>query len=423
MVFSATLTTENLLDHFPDKTNGYLIAFSGGADSTALLHLFKNHKNLRAIHINHGIQIEADNWQNHCQYICDQFDIPLIIEKAHLQDHSENSCRLARYDFFKKHLKHGETLLTAHHAGDQAETILLKLLRGTGIKGLCGIEKNRPFYHGHLARPLLDFKPEQLKAYLIKHQINWIEDPSNQESAYKRNAIRNEILPVLQRYFPDTVDHIVRSAENCQQSLDLMSQLGNFNGKHLSLSLCRNLPHHLQPTVIYHWLTDKGLPIPDKKTLKQITHDFLSAPSNRHPHYKNKYYQIYRWQNRLHCIKNFTHVDDTTSYDWHTAGHFELPNHCGKLIYNGNTPIDLIVRFRQTGHKLKTHKHQFNKTVKQLFQDHNIPPWLKANTPFIFYQDELVSLGHDWSHTKAFKSHVKFQICDFYNTNPSINQS
>ncbi len=416
MVCSTTLKTENLLKHLPHN-NGYLIAFSGGADSTALLHLLKDCKNLRAIHINHGIQKEADSWQNHCQRICDQFSVSLITEKAELQDSSENSCRLARYDFFEKHLKHGEILLTGHHASDHIETILLKLIRGTGIKGLCGIEKKRAFFHGHIARPLLDYSPEQLKAYLVKHQINWIEDPSNQENDYKRNAIRNEILPILQRHFPNTVNNISRSADNCQQSLDLINHLCDFSNKHLSTNQCRGLPEHLQSTLIYHWLTHKGLPTPDKKTLKQITHDFLTASASKTPHYKSKYYQIYRWRDALHCIKNFTIIDKDTTYHWQTDCDFTLPNRSGTLRYNGKDQIELTIKFGQTGHKLKTHKHQFNKTVKQLFQDHNIPPWQKMNTPFIFYKGELVSLGYDWSHTQAFKSILQLQMIYFYHIN------
>ena len=411
MVCSKTLRLKPLLEQLP-PCKGYLVAYSGGADSTALLHLFASIKNVRAIHINHGLQSAAHSWQLHCQQHCDKLNIPLIIEQASLKNSSENACREARYTFFKKHLKQHEILLTAHHAQDQAETVLLKLLRGTGIKGLCGIEKLQKFLHGYLARPLLEQSPQVLKGYLIENNIDWIEDASNLDNSYKRNFIRNQIIPSLQDAFPNAITNISRSAHNSAQSLELLNHQCDFQGKPLQLDKFKNLPQSLHATLLYHWLAHKNLPTPDKVALAQISHDFITAGIDKNPHYKNNYYQLYRWQQVIFCIQNFTAINPTKDYPWDTENTFLLPNDNGVLSYTGQDKLNLIVKFNQKGHKLKTHKHQFSKSIKQLFQDHNISTWQRQNTPFIFHNSELISLGYSWSHAEKYKACIKFKPKD-----------
>ncbi len=409
MVSSKTLKVESLLDNLP-ANEGYLIAYSGGADSTALLHLFASVDNVRAIHINHNIQSQARIWQDHCQATCKQLNIPLIIEQADLPDNSENSCRKARYVFFEKHLRPHEILLTAHHAQDQAETVLLKLMRGTGIKGLCGIEKLRKFAYGYIARPLLEYSPKTLKDYLINNNLSWIEDASNLDNRYKRNFIRNEIIPQLENQFTHVIENITRSANNSSHSLDLLNHLLDFQGKSLPIQKLQELPLTLQPTLLYHWLSHKNLPTPDKAVLNQITQDFIHANVDKHPHYKNKYYQLYRWQQTVYCIQNFDVIDSSNEFAWNTENPFDLPNGCGKLEFTGDKTLNLVIKFNQTGQKLKTHKHQFSKSTKQLFQENHIPTWERQNTPFIYHNGKLVSLGHDWSHDKSFINSINLKI-------------
>jgi len=411
-VFSKTLKVESLIDNLP-VNEGYLIAYSGGADSTALLHLFSSLENVRAIHINHGIQSQAKIWQEHCQATCKQLNIPLIIEHAELPNNSgnisENACRQARYAFFEQHLRPHEILLTAHHAQDQAETVLLKLMRGTGIKGLCGIEKLRKFAQGYIARPLLEYSPKVLKDYLVSNNFSWIEDASNLDNRYKRNFIRNEIIPQLESQFTHVVENITRSAKNSGHSLDLLNHLIDFQEKSLSIKKLEQLPASLQPTLLYHWLSHKNLPTPDKAVLHQITQDFIHANADKQPHYKNKYYQLYRWQQALYCIQNFELIGPSSEFVWNTKKPFEFPNDCGTLEFKGNKPLDLVIKFKQTGQKLKTHKHQFSKSIKQLFQENKVPTWERQNAPFIYHDEELVSLGYVWSHSSNFKKLINLK--------------
>jgi tRNA(Ile)-lysidine synthase len=396
MAYTKTLKLKTLVADLPD-CEGYLIAYSGGADSTALLHLFSQSKNVRAIHINHGLQDEADAWQNHCQTSCKKLGIELIIENAILKDASENSCRKARYGFFKKHLKPNEILLTAHHTQDQAETVLLKLLRGTGISGLTGMDKLRKFSNGFMARPLLVYSPRQLKDYLNVNNISWIEDASNKDNSYRRNYIRNEILPALQLHFPQAIENMARTADNTKQSLELLNYLCDFQGAELAIAKLKQLPNNLQSSLVYHWLSQKNMPLPDTKALHQITNDFIHASQDKNPHYQNNYYQLFRSQGAIYCIQNFGIIDSETTFQWNTNQPFQFPNGCGTLTYSGLIDLDLQIKFNQKGQKLKL-PNRSTKTVKNLFQEHSIHQWDKLNTPFIYKNNELISLGYSWSH-------------------------
>jgi tRNA(Ile)-lysidine synthase len=304
-------------------------------------------------------------------------------------------------------------LLTAHHAQDQTETILLKLLRGTGIKGLAGMSKLRKFAHGYLARPLLDYSPEILKAYLNQNDISWINDESNYNNDYKRNYLRNNILPFLKQQFTHPIKNINRSAKNSQHSLELLNHLADFQGNCLSIQKLTALPNHLQATMLYHWLSLKNLPTPDTATLKQITDDFIHAAMDKHPHYQNSYYQLYRWQDAVYCIQNFEIIDSESEFAWNTEMPFELPNGCGKLEYTGNKSLNLVIKFKQTGQKIQTHKHAFRKSTKQLLQENKISPWQRQNTPFIYLNKELISLGYDWSNSKEFQDNITFNLHRF----------
>ena len=408
MASSKTLKIDDFVAKLAADCNGFLIAYSGGADSSALLHLFAPYKNIRVIHINHGISNDAQLWQKHCQQVCTNLSIPLLVEKAQLENSSENACRRARYAFFSKHLKNNEVLLTAHHRDDQIENVLLKLFRSTGLKGLASMSELTRFGKGYLARPLLNVHAHELKSYLKAKKLQWIEDESNQQNHYQRNFIRNKILPAITSHFPNAGKSILSTTENIQNSLALLNHLSAFETKQLPLEKLRNLPENLQVTYLYHWLSQKNQPVMDKKALKQVVHDFLSAKACKNPHFKNKHYQLYRWQDAIHFVANLQEIDPKT-YTWDTSKPFIFPNNYAKLEFTG-TKQQLQVKFQQTGQKIKTHHHKITKTVKNLFQQHKIPPWHRQNTPFIYYEDQLVSLGYHWSHNEKFKNKIHLTI-------------
>ncbi len=184
----------------------FLIALSGGLDSTVLLSLFAKLRqkrphlpplSVRAIHIHHGLSPNADSWAKHCQDLCDQFQIPLIIERVQVDKTNgiEAGAREARYQAIKKHLQTQEILVTAHHLNDQTETFFLALKRGSGLKGLGAMQQQSVLFGMPILRPLLGFTRTQLENYAQKEKLNWITDESNEDNRYDRNFLRNEILP------------------------------------------------------------------------------------------------------------------------------------------------------------------------------------------------------------------------------------
>ena len=398
------LTAKQLVKDYPVNT-GFLIAYSGGADSSALLHLFSKPKELkekvRAIHINHGLNPKADLWQRHCKKTCDDLGVHFKSIELNLEDASENSCRVARYQHFQAELNKKEILLTAHHNQDQAETVLMKLVRGSGIKGLAGIEKIKPFANGWIARPFLTFSPESLKQYLKKNDQTWIDDDSNQNNQYRRNHVRNIILPELQHHWPKAINNITRTAENLQNTSELLKFYTQYENSSLPVSKLIELPAKLRASLLYQWLTEKKLPLPSESAIQQITNDFIDAAADKSPMFENEYYQLHRWKSEIYCIKKAISISNNIEYRWDSSESLILPNGIGELIYHGDERQDFVVKFNQTGQKLKLPNQQITKSVKKLFQTHSIPIWERKRVPYIYCNQELVSIGYSWSNSES----------------------
>jgi tRNA(Ile)-lysidine synthase len=186
------------------------IAFSGGLDSTVLLHLLATRAKidklppLSAIHVHHGLQAAADAWPAHCQFVCDALGVPLRVIRVQVQQGAslERAARDARYQAFAEVTGAGELLVTGQHRDDQAETLLFRLLRGAGVRGLAAMPAQRPLADGYLVRPLLDVSRAELEAYAREHQLTWIEDPSNADPRFSRNYLRHHVFPRLTERWP-----------------------------------------------------------------------------------------------------------------------------------------------------------------------------------------------------------------------------
>ncbi|HDQ9214135.1 TPA: tRNA lysidine(34) synthetase TilS, partial [Pseudomonas aeruginosa] len=192
------------------EAGGWCVAFSGGLDSTVLLHLLAQLARsealpaLSALHVHHGLQAAADGWPAHCQAVCRSLGIPLRVERVQVAvgGSIEQAARDARYRAFQANLGEGQVLLTAQHLDDQAETLLFRLLRGAGLRGLAAMPASRPLGGGRLCRPLLGVSRAELEAYAQTHRLDWVEDPSNQDPRFSRNYLRREIMPRLASHWP-----------------------------------------------------------------------------------------------------------------------------------------------------------------------------------------------------------------------------
>ncbi|MFS2200468.1 tRNA lysidine(34) synthetase TilS, partial [Pseudomonas sp. Pseusp3] len=213
------------------------IAYSGGLDSTVLLHLLAHLAKteslpaLSAIHVHHGLQAVADAWPEHCRSVCAALGVPLQIVRVQVQPGAslERAARDARYHAFSEVIRPGEVLLTAQHRDDQAETLLFRLLRGAGVRGLSGMPRQRPLGKGHLLRPLLDATRAELEAYAAAHQLRWIEDPSNQDRQFSRNFLRHQVFPVLTTRWPQAMATMARSAAHLSEAQGLLDELAQID--------------------------------------------------------------------------------------------------------------------------------------------------------------------------------------------------
>lgn len=273
------------------------VAYSGGLDSTVLLHkLVQSRKeaafDLRATHIHHGLNPKADEWQKHCEKICNEWGIELLVHKIDLSDSHENieaRARELRYHYFSTLLQVNDCLFTGHHQDDQAETVLLQLLRGAGPKGLSAMPPESQLGKGKLIRPLLNLSRDALLAYAQEHRLRWIDDDSNQNTRFTRNFIRHDILPLLKQRWPNATEAIARSAKHCAETEKILESYiaplfeQTKNGDFLSIKRLKMLTPIEQKHVFRYWLSYHGFLVPNERKLENCLRSFLYAKADKHP--------------------------------------------------------------------------------------------------------------------------------------------
>jgi tRNA(Ile)-lysidine synthase len=392
-----------------DKT--YWIALSGGLDSVVLLNLFAALRplfplNLNAVYIHHGLSPNADHWAMHCDTICSKLNIHFHIHKVHvdltLDQSPEEIAREQRYRVFATLLKQNDVLLTAHHQDDQAETVLLQLLRGAGPKGLSAMPKIKSLGLGLHARPLLHFSRDDLKKYAEQHALSWIDDESNTNTDFSRNFLRHEILPLLKQRWPSIATTLSRTATHCsatQQIVDdiLLDELnhcgGNVKGT-LSVKKLLAFSPNKQKLLLRAWLSEHEFILPSAQKLQQIQLDMLQARSDKMPHITWGDVELRRFRDDLHVMQRLSEFDPTQRYTWNMdqplfikgLGLLECPT--SHLLAK-----QVEVRFRQGGETIKL--RGCHHSLKNLFQEWNIPTWQRDRIPLIYWEDKLcIILGY-----------------------------
>jgi tRNA(Ile)-lysidine synthase len=295
-----------------------LIAYSGGIDSTVLLHqLIQTHPRdqLRAIHINHALYPEADHWQAHCEQTCQHYGIPLtcikLTEKPKKSESLEAWARQHRHHIFAAHLQPDEILMTAQHADDQAETVLLQLLRGAGPKGLSAMPAEKSLGEGRHQRPLLNTSKADIIKYAQEHQLTWITDHSNADHQFDRNYIRGALMPILKERWPSAHETLSRSAAHCAEQEALLQLLlapiylscaGSRFGT-LSLKALKQHDELIQRAIIRHWLSEKKFPMPGHKKFDNIFDELIPARPDANPIIAWGEVCIRRYRDDLYALK------------------------------------------------------------------------------------------------------------------------
>jgi tRNA(Ile)-lysidine synthase len=389
------------------------VAFSGGPDSTALLHALAQlpearARGLRALHVDHGLHAHSAAWAEHCRSFCAALELPCEVFRVQLDsgrgEGLEAAARRARYDALAAQLRDGEYLLLAHHRDDQAETVLLKLLRGAGPEGLGGMRELRPFGRGQLCRPLLALSRQQLRDYVATHQLDCIDDPSNSDTRMARNQLRREILPRLMQHWPHAVDSILHSAALSRAAADALrvQWLAAFDVLHDTAngSLYADgwlaLNPALREPLLDHWLHARGLPAPTTAQRRQIERQ-CGARAGQLPCIRWAGAELHIWKGRLWALPPEVVFDTDWELSWHGEP-LALPDG-GKLsLTDASTRLaePLNVRLRRGGERIKPAGDAHTRELRDLFQQGLMPPWQRAACPLLYAGNELVAVADRW---------------------------
>ncbi len=394
------------------------VAFSGGPDSSALLHALAQlpmarSRGLRALHIDHGLHPDSLLWTDHCRRFCAMLDLPCEVVRVQVETDKgtglEAAARHARYAAFTTQLREGELLLLGHHRDDQAETVLLKLLRGAGPEGMGGMRALRPLGHGQLWRPLLALSRAQLRDYLKTHQLDCIDDPSNADTGLARNYLRHEILPRLTRHWPQAVDSILHSAALSRAAADTLQTqwLTAFNALHdpatdsLHAAGWQALDRALREPLLDYWLHARGLSAPTAAQRQQIERQ-CGARAGQLPCIRWRGVELYIWNGRLWALSPRPEIPS----DWATPWRGEpltLPDGgVLALIDAGLNNTDarlaepLVVRLRRGGEHIKPAGDAHTRELRDLFQKRRLPPWQRNICPLLYAGDELIAVADRW---------------------------
>ncbi|MCW8907342.1 MAG: tRNA lysidine(34) synthetase TilS [Sedimenticola sp.] len=399
------------------SSGGYLVAYSGGLDSHVLLHALVSIRSrlpapLRAVHVDHGLQADSAAWSRHCAVICRKLDIPLQQLQLGLQpspgESLEALARDARYRAIGEVMQPGETLLTAHHQDDQAETLLLQLLRGAGLRGLAAMPESTPFATGQHARPLLDQPRDALLGYAEQAGLNWIEDVSNADSGFDRNYLRHRVIPLLRERWPGMSKTLSRSARHCASAdrvldellQDVLQPLLGADGSVSRSGLLVQPRHHI-PHLLRSWISAAGFSAPASVTLSRILDETLQAASDRAPLVTWTGVEVRRFQDRLYLMPPLPPFDPGLSLAWRGETELPLPAGLGSLRFEaepgaviGEVPVGRYrIRFRQGGERCRPQGRGVEKALKQLFQEGGVLPWMRQRVPLLEIDGEIGIVG------------------------------
>ncbi len=366
----------------------YFIAYSGGLDSHVLLHFlhtqFPDYP-LQAIHIDHQLFPESKQWAQHCQQVCRKLSIPLKIIKVNIKrkkgESLEAAARVARYQAIATLMKKNDLLFTAHHLDDQAETFMLQLLRGAGLKGVSSMPSVMPFHNGYLVRPLLKFSREELLRYASAYGLQWIDDISNKDTRFDRNFLRQEIFPVLKTRWPQIAKTMARFAAHCAEQEKLVEDLvGARCVVPLLVSSLIKLEAIAQQTLLRQWIKTQGFKAPPRHILEQIQKDVLTSRQDATPKVCWSSICLRRYRDELFIFTEKARTKKLTLQEkaW-----------CEKHLPK---TLKYDICFRIGGEKFRPKKSKHRRELKKLFQEWGIPPWLRDKIPLIFVDGECVAV-------------------------------
>jgi tRNA(Ile)-lysidine synthase len=383
------------------------VAYSGGRDSHVLLHWLAGRRaafaphGLRAVHVDHGLHPDSTRWAEHCVATCTALDVPLAVRRVDARpspgQSPEAAARHARYAALVADMQGGDLLLTAHHESDQAETVLLALLRGAGVAGAAAMPAQKRFGPGWLLRPLLDWPARRIEQYAQTHALVWVNDPSNRDARFDRNFLRGELLPQLAGRWPAVAGTLARHAAHAAEAQALLDELAIADGAetaHPTVPQLAALSLARQRNLLRAWLRRQGVVAPPAARLSEILRQALGAAPDRQVAIDVGDRQVRVWRGALHLVPRVS-PSALAPVRWRLDAPLDLPGlgrlsahgGCGQGIAAarlGATPV-LEVRFRDVS--------SGGKALKRRLQALDVPPWQRDRAPLLYCAGRLVQIG------------------------------
>lgn len=378
---------KEFIESYKDITRFY-VAYSGGVDSQVLLYLSNKYinSNTKALHVNHGISDNAEDWTSFCTRTSENYNIEIETAYFKLKDEKSNleeKAREVRYGFFEENVKESQALMTGHHLDDQAETFLLRLMRGSGVDGLSSMQPERPFNGGKLIRPLLNVSKEEIIDFAKSVCLEWVEDESNKDTHYDRNFIRNEVMPLLRTRWNHANKAIARSASHCQKSKAQSEAIAIDNLERVSIddnkidaNKLLEIDSESQKGVIRQWLKLKDLKMPDEKALNVILDEVLFSRNDSKACFTSKNYEIKKSFNTIYFVPRDQ-----------------------EIIFKINQGDKISLSLDKTNVKM-FYRGKMRK-LKHILKEEKIPEWERSLYPVYTLEDNVVAIGDIYSDYKS----------------------
>lgn len=407
---------------------GYAVAFSGGVDSRVLLegcHRLEPNLPLRALHCDHGLHPESPRWAEHCRGAADALGIDCEVVRVDVpvdSGHSvEAAAREARYAALSALLRPREMLLTAHHEDDQLETVLLRLMRGSGVRGLRGVLQSGRLSSGYVGRPLLVLSKREILAVADRWGLEWIEDPSNQDERFDRNYMRAAVLPALQRRWPAVARTVSRTARQMVDAEEILATVAEADAAAIRVADRARAPvagltglsAARQRNLLRYLLEANELPLPSAKQLEEV----ISALGVSRPDAQTRVSwpgadarvhggNLYLMRSLPECSSRDDAGSVTPDRPWTgPEGQVTLVEAAdpreAAVVPDAWAAAGLSVRFRRGGERFRPHGAMHERSLKKLLQEAGIVPWMRSRIPLLYRDEELVSVGDLWICDRA----------------------
>ena len=406
---------DSLLSELPGAPH-WTVGFSGGVDSTVLLHLLHRWCRanpgappLTALHVNHGMQSAADTWQVHCEWVCKILHIPVISCAVEVPaGGGEAAAREARYQAFEGQLQPGAILFLGHHLDDQVETFFLRLMRGAGVQGLAAIPARRPLGRSVLARPLLQTTRSQIERYADRHGLKTVEDPSNCDTAMDRNFLRAQLLPLLASRWPGYRQTVARASGHMAGAVAALGETHSvpetvrsvMGDPGLALADLVTVPGDTAAVKLRSWLLAAGHRAPDHAALDEFLRQLRVMDVDANPRLECSAYTLQRYRKAVYLLPDPSPACSTGSFSLTPGEHVEVPG-VGRVGLQRTAGAGLSLApdqqlrlaWRQGGERCRLPGRVGSNSLKKLLQEWQIPPWWRDRVPLLYLGDELLAVG------------------------------